>query len=755
MLITRYIRGVYSNKLKSSYFLTQAFTPSDADKAEMGTLLSLIEIQKPGLIYSQIGTALANSFHRFYYRGASSSALVNFENAIKSANDYFAKISVEGDYDWVEKTHITILLLKENKIHFTSTGNAKVSLVRDEKVTQINNDNNEEANPLKIYGAITSGSLHENDMLILSSDNFFEIFDSTELKRNILGASLLEGALNLVSSLKKNKNIPVNFILFKTISENNAGLETISETDKVYIDTSNESLHHTIIKFAKNYIAPFGSKTFVLARSKIKKTVYYSKNTLFPEIKTHSSKAWHFVTKNIKNTTQAKILKNATSIISNPNSDSHSIKPQNWTKSIHPAHDLVGKNLFTVHDYRAIEKEKNRKNILNYLIANIFKSIKTFLLLIKKILFLGKKTINSRTIIILGIIALSLFLIGSIKWQKKHSEEKKIATSHKSLIDEATTLIARAQNAQTFNQKEDAKKSYGEAIQKMIAIDNKSEYYTSAQNLKKQAQSEYDKLANIKRLTQKSILSSLSNPIPLFFENQNYYLANKNIYKNNLDQTASILTIDSPSNLIALTKNFNKNIYYCLGSTGDIFEININNKTSRKITPKEGTTFSSGNKVLVYADNIFVLNVAEKQIYKYISSDNEFSGAKKYFTATPSIEKAIDFAIDGSIYILTDDGKVLKYIKGSSSDFNLRNIPEPFNKLEKPVAIYTDENTSSIYILDSGSQKRLIEFSKNGEYIKQYILDNVISELTNMAMDVISKTALIATENEIYQININ
>lgn len=120
-----------------------------------------------------------------------------------------------------------------------------------------------------------------------------------------------------------------------------------------------------------------------------------------------------------------------------------------------------------------------------------------------------------------------------------------------------------------------------------------------------------------------------------------------------------------------------------------------------------------------FGANIYLLDGKNNQIYRYTPTATGYTteGAP-YFpsNAQPVLNKAVDMAIDGDIWVLNDNGTVLRFRGGVAVPFQLGAIPTP---LKDPTAIYTRTGVDSLYISDSGNQ-RIIEFDKNGKFVRQF-----------------------------------
>lgn len=120
-----------------------------------------------------------------------------------------------------------------------------------------------------------------------------------------------------------------------------------------------------------------------------------------------------------------------------------------------------------------------------------------------------------------------------------------------------------------------------------------------------------------------------------------------------------------------------------------------------------------------FSGNIYLLDAANNQIYKYAATAAGYSPkAALYFPAdaAPVLSKAVDMTIDGDVWILNDNGTVLRFRAGKAIAFELEALPTP---LKNAVAIYTRPETDSLYIADAGNQ-RILEFDKNGKFVRSF-----------------------------------
>lgn len=117
-----------------------------------------------------------------------------------------------------------------------------------------------------------------------------------------------------------------------------------------------------------------------------------------------------------------------------------------------------------------------------------------------------------------------------------------------------------------------------------------------------------------------------------------------------------------------------------------------------------------------YEGNFYLLDSSLNQILRY---EPDYGGLPGYYFPTPGqVELAgvVDMAIDGQVYILYADGRILKFIGGQPAPFELVGLYEP---LRNPTALFTNEEANSLYVADAGN-KRIVQLTKEGRFLRQF-----------------------------------
>lgn len=152
-----------------------------------------------------------------------------------------------------------------------------------------------------------------------------------------------------------------------------------------------------------------------------------------------------------------------------------------------------------------------------------------------------------------------------------------------------------------------------------------------------------------------------------------------------------------------------------------------------------------------FGENLYLLTPVKNQIFKISYIEGEFSDPTSWLVEETDLSEAVDFAIDGEIYILFKDGAVLKFLQGEKEDFGLL-----YEDFVNPIAIYTDDTLDHIYILDR-EKKGIIVFTKEGLYQSQYLYDgedSVWEDVRDLWVDSETETIYILAGAKVFRISL-
>lgn len=180
---------------------------------------------------------------------------------------------------------------------------------------------------------------------------------------------------------------------------------------------------------------------------------------------------------------------------------------------------------------------------------------------------------------------------------------------------------------------------------------------------------------------------------------------------------------------------------YLLGS--NVNRITISNGNNTEII--EGS--DNAIDISYFGSNIYLLNNGGEVVTRYSGSSYQEAN---YFQNNPNLSgKPTSFAIDSSIYILSDNGSIQKFTKGAvDDDFEL----DSSLKISKNALLYANENLSNIYLLDIDNAS-IAQISPSGNVEKQFNSLNLQNAKSFTVSSDESKVFVVA-DNQVYSFDL-
>ncbi|TAN58118.1 hypothetical protein EPN15_02090 [Patescibacteria group bacterium] len=143
-------------------------------------------------------------------------------------------------------------------------------------------------------------------------------------------------------------------------------------------------------------------------------------------------------------------------------------------------------------------------------------------------------------------------------------------------------------------------------------------------------------------------------------------------------------------------------------------------KTIYKIDPLPARSTLSIN---FFSDKLYFLVPDERQIFVYSRSGDAYKRSKAWVDkGAESLADAVDFAVDGEIFVLKNDGTVAKFSKNKQVEFELDAAEYQIS----PSKIITPNESAPLYILDKAARRVIVYDKKTGKLTVQYIADQSI-----------------------------
>lgn len=226
-------------------------------------------------------------------------------------------------------------------------------------------------------------------------------------------------------------------------------------------------------------------------------------------------------------------------------------------------------------------------------------------------------------------------------------------------------------------------------------------------------------LTNLKLVYDFKIQNENSNPTAIYGIANTLFIADPGagtLYELSLTEPVTIKELESEHTLTStrLISSTENNVY---GVDNDgLFRINLETQELDRDAVTLDGNWENIKAVSIFVSNIYLLDSASDQIIRFVGTDTGFADGCSWITGEPDLPVPIDMAINGEIFILSQNGQIFKFSRGKRDPFNLDGVD---SKLVEPIKIYTNKELDYIYILDRGT-RRVIVTTTEGTYKKQY-----------------------------------
>ena len=718
------------------------YEPKDYLEKQHGNLYFIVEVASGSEGAVEVGEVVINSIREEFYQDLNRSVILSFESALRKANDELSDITSAGETDWIGKLNVACAILSEEKLHLSKVGTIEVYILRGSKITHISEglsvEEEKDKHPLKTFSSITSGSLEKDDKVVLSSSELFHHVSLGGVKK-IVSENKPGGAIKKIKELLKNEEGigSIGVLVIEMTTEEELAKESGYSEDEIWIEEPKPT------KKATFFLASFFGGVAVF----FKNIFNTAKNKVTPGISKlgkpglQKSKTEQYQDKKPEGDEK-------TDLDDLESKDKIKDKEEDFEKDEHKPKES--------HEEKP-KKTKKQENFIDF-VVNYFKkfSFDKFLKDIKKVFSKLKSGFKDKTRSVyfkLFIVVALLFVISLFLIVRNYNKEKNVKLV-KQKLDQAISLESKAEGALIYEARTEAKEYLIESKALTEEILGTKYYNKEAQELMVKIESlfrEADGVIDVSPdlvfdIDEDKEVSSLT-----FLDKNIYFVNSKNnkliIYNIEGKSQEELEISDSQVTYSQIASFPKKNFILMYNNSGEVVEYSIKNDNASDASVNG--EFKKGSSLATYSSNFYILSGEDNQIYRYSRSSTGYSKSSSYITdKSVDIKSGVSLTIPGIVYVLKEDGEVIKLIKGKSQAFDLKEMP--FD-LKKPIKIQVNEESDKLYILDK--ELGIFEFSINGKYIKN-ITSSEFDDLKDFYVDEDSSTIYVLSGNKIFNINI-
>jgi hypothetical protein len=718
------------------------YEPDDKMEAQHGKLLFVIDISSPSPLSADIAYNLIDIVKEEFYSDLELSASESFENALKAANEELAAIAKQGEKDWVGKFNAIIAAIHGRNMYIVQRGTAEIHLLRGANMLNLSKGiyvPGENYRPEETLINLIEGQVEVGDKIIASTSELFYYISIEKLKRIIDSGSPAQAAKKLAEQLGNEEEINRTSVLISEFTlpellsteapdketENWIGAKEEAAPRRAQVVTpeikldKDESLEELAHAYRATELNPNQREELTEEEDVITESGGFDISSVIPKLSESLEPL-----KKIKFDKISQYTSRYTDKIQMSSPAGQKALDMTW-RIIRGTGRMIGSFLqaifvYTVDFVRAIKKRRN-----------------------------GNKMLLGLVIGLIVVIVGSSFGISRAYTQRVG-------------LGKATTAFAEAQQkhdaaqaAMIYENGAKAKELLAEAYALAEVASSNSKTKEKASALAAELLTQLDTASGVKRFAN---VQPLAN-----FESLNSQLGGtaEEPKSANLNRIAvvggNIYGIDSSNNKIykfkTLTGEYsiansltstekslklvtqsadNELMIYANPNAMYIFNTEQNTLTGKAL---DAGNWAPAEDMVVYAGRLYVLDTSSSQIHKYQTVPEGYTSIAPYFEGGSPVDltKAIDFAIDGSVFVLMPDNVIKKFTGGSEDAFSLREVPQPYAKIGKLTAIYADADAKLLYVLDAANN-RVLSFTKEGDFTGAWMYDN-IKDPTQLMVD--------------------
>ena len=727
----------------------------------------LFEITRPWLPSSQVLPAMVTVLEeQLSHLNTKDNLDDQFEGVLRAVNLRLNEVSEGGETDWIGNLNGLIVLLGKEELHFSQTGRCPAYLLQNNRIRQITDDQSEkDPHPLKTFSNLASGHLQVGDSLLVANVELYNEISLDALRRILNTNSPFAASTAIARELKKEKNNKVCSIITSIHSSD----EVLKEEPQVI---EMEEILQSNAKKAYKKMLPFlqaakkGSEQLGKASAKAAHEIgsasvkaaqqasITTKEKVIPGAAALLAKS----SQKLKETTQASTHRPVVEII----------LPSDQREAVATGDQLIGEVIpaskFDLEPAPGTPVTLQQKAIffitkkIPYLIIHGLSTFSSWIAIPK-----NKK---------ITALVIAVILVGSTIWGAMAGRNQPTspvnATGNAAILAAIQENESKATSAINLEQAIEASKLLDDSFNKLATLSELSDAQKNQADtlwlaLTKQA----DTLTKTTRFDTTTASYNFPGNVTSFFTGLPYFYG----YQNNgngilrtgsgsLSQIQTTVSLPDTTQAIAsITSSSESDTSgYILTKQSKVYRVaQIGDSTKLlSVSPQSGD-FASGTVISSYSGNVYILDGGSGLLWKYVNSGTSYSKGTMIIDVNKvNLKGGISVSIDGSIYILKQDGSVTKLTAAKADpNFTLQNIPYLSQKLIRPLQIISQDGSNSFFVLDGGttsssySNAKIMEFDKSGNFIRQYAFPKTFTDVRGFDINQKNKKLWILNGNAV------
>lgn len=334
----------------------------------------------------------------------------------------------------------------------------------------------------------------------------------------------------------------------------------------------------------------------------------------------------------------------------------------------------------------------------------------------------------------------------------KPQEETEEKIDYGAMFNEANKLVEDSRNSLIYKDENKARKELGEAEALLEKVSQSGDFGIKAVKLKKEVREKINVLDRASGASSVSLIFDLPEGkeklSSISYSGGTFALFSKNAFwigklaENKFSpKEKNIAENSEEKNCVFAQKN---SLFLTYPQSRFFYEITLSSEElggKKNFNGGSGTALSS---CASFGNFVYFWNSKDKQIEQFnLNEKKELNFAKNWISVSLKEEfkddDAVSLAVDGSVFLLTKNGAIIKFSGGKKAPFDFE---KPANQFKgENLKLKTQETQKNLYLLDK-DRERIIIYDKETGKMKTQIQDKILKEALDFEV--------LEDKNEIY-----
>lgn len=678
--------------------------------------------------------AIPGAVRSEYYRDPARDPLLSFEAALGAANAVLARLAEQGVTDWLNNLHLAVIATHGNAVHVARAGHATLLLLRNGQLTDIGEGLADPRvnNPRAVFTNVASGVVIQDDAIVAASPNFFRILPRDRCASLLSGKTPREAVAYTRDLLAETGDVSPVAAVFLRFAK--APIALPPPTPPTTLDRS----PRVFVPPAHATIRPPARPSLLRPPFRVRLTRVQRVIGLLRDLATLI--LWPALQKGARGL--LRLGSAALGVVRGATARTTSVVLPHFRQSAPPP--LPG----------GPRDETARRAALP---GQVMKNVLTAPDQLRRT-FRGWPA--STKVFFALTVLLALLFVGSMLLLRRKGIEDSAVRAASEKLQEARVKKDAAEAALIYGNLDQARQMLRETRASVEAVRQTTYYRPESEQLLATLQAVEDRTELIVRVPEPARVGDFGTAAggratglavvgsDLYAThpetNAIFRLASGDGAVSTVSQTSQGIgrfraVAALPAEKMLLLATDSPGLALFDAAKGDLLKQELSSLP-------EGTT--EIKSLATFGSRLYLLLPQAKQIFGYSKSLAGYTGGVPWLKdASVPVERASAIGVDGYIYVLLNDGKIVKLLKGSPVEFAQSALTVP---LKSPSRLFVNEQLKHLYVLDS-PEKRVVVYDTTGKLTRQFVFPNA-GDLTEITVGGKEETLYVLDGTSVYRV---